>query len=325
MKNIKKIITVLAGLVLVLTATIIFANAKNNNDDTNNSKSESSESESRNTTNNNNYNLQYIRVIRAPKSATFANEDIPLNHFDVAESLERELTQITYSHQHTLLTIRLAGRYLDLLDSLLQEQNVPTDFKYLCVAESNLQHLISPAKAVGFWQFLQATGRQYGLEINEEVDERYHIEKSTVAACAYLKDSYKKYGSWTLAAASYNTGIGNINKAIETQKTSNYYDMVLHPETTRYIFRIAAYKFILTNPEAYGFYVTEADKFDPFRYSEITINKSIPSIVDFAKEHGTNYKIIKMLNPWLRKETLTNKSGKTYKIKIPTKDFREAK
>jgi hypothetical protein len=322
MKNIKKAVIFFAGLILVLTITIIFANAKNNDETTSSNTSESTEIVNKN---DNNINLQYIRVIHAPKSATFAEEEVPLEYFDIVESFERELTQIAYSHQHTLLTVRLAGRYFGLLDSLLQQNNVPTDFKYLCVAESNLQNIISPAKAVGFWQFLQSTGKQYGLEINDEVDERYNIEKSTVATCSYLKDAYKKYGNWTLAAASYNTGVGNIDKIIESQKTNNYYDMILHPETTRYIFRILAYKTILSNPENYGFYLTEEEKFEPFKYSEITINKSIPNIAEFAKEHDTNYKIIKILNPWLRKDSLTNKLGKTYKIKIPAKGFREVK
>ncbi|MDR3286668.1 MAG: lytic transglycosylase domain-containing protein [Prevotellaceae bacterium] len=269
-------------------------------------------------------NSQVIKVIHSPESITFAGEEVPLHYFDVRESLERELNQIAYSHQQTLLTIRLSGRYFRIIDSILQKNGVPEDFKYLCVAESNLQNLISPAKAVGFWQFLSETGKEYNLEINDEIDERYSIEKSTVAACEYLKESYKKYGSWTLAAASYNTGRKNIDNVVENQKTSNYHDMMLNSETIRYIYRILAYKIVFDNPELYGFYVPENDKYKSFKYYEITLNYSIKDLADFAKKYDTNYKMIKLFNPWLRKNILTNSKKKSYKIKIPTKDFRNA-
>ena len=267
-------------------------------------------------------NSQIAKVIHIPETLTFAGESVPLHYFDIAEALERELSQITYSHHSTLLTIRLSGRYFGIIDSILREQGLHEDFKYLCVAESNLQNLTSPAKAVGFWQFLSETGKQYGLEINDEVDERYCIEKSTIAACSYLKDSYRKYNSWTLSAASYNTGAGNIDKAIENQRTTDYYDMVLHVETTRYLFRILAYKIILNNPEEYGFYIAENEKFKPFKIYEITVNNTIDNIADFAKKYGTNYKMIKILNPWLRKHILSNNSKKSYKIKIPAENSR---
>lgn len=267
-------------------------------------------------------NVHGAKVIHAPKTLTFAGENVPLNYFDVTESLERELTQITYSHHSTILTIRLSGRYFGIMDSLLKAQGVPEDFKYLCVAESNLQNLVSPAKAAGYWQFLSETGKQYGLEINDEVDERYCIEKSTIAACKYLKEAYKKYKSWTLAAASYNTGMKNIDRAVETQQTNDYYNMMLNMETSRYLFRILAYKIILKNPELYGFYITENDKFKPFNFHKITINSSIENIADFAEKNGTNYKLIKILNPWLRRHILSNKGKKQYKIKIPSQNSR---
>jgi hypothetical protein len=269
-----------------------------------------------------NNNSQVIKVIHAPETVSFAGEELPLSHFDVRESFERELNQIIYSHNLTLLTMRLSGRYFNIIDSILKTYGVPEDFKYLCVAESNLQNAISPAKAVGFWQFLSETGKQYHLEINDEVDERYHFEKSTVAACKYLKESYQKYHNWTLAAASYNMGNKNLNKAIENQQTNNYYDLMLNSETIRYLYRIAAYKTIFANPELYGFYISENDKFKPFKYYEITVNYSIKDIADFAKKHNTNYKMIKILNPWLRKNKLTNRAKKAYKIKIPIKNSR---
>ncbi|MDR1347032.1 MAG: lytic transglycosylase domain-containing protein [Prevotellaceae bacterium] len=269
-------------------------------------------------------NSQIINVIHAPESVYFAGEQLPVSYFDVRESLERELNQITYSHSLTLLTMRLSGRYFGIIDTILKVQEIPADFKYLCVAESNLQNAVSPAKAVGFWQFLSEVGQYYGLEITDEVDERYNLEKSTLAACKYLKDSYKKYHNWSLSAASYNMGMTNLNKAIENQQTADYYDLMLNPETARYLYRIAAYKIIFDNPEAHGFYISENEKFNPFSYYEITVNYPISSIADFAKQHNTNYKMIKILNPWLRKNKLTNKAKKSYRIKIPTKNFRDA-
>jgi hypothetical protein len=264
----------------------------------------------------------YVKVIHAPESVSFAGEELPLSCFDVRESFERELNQITYSHALTLLTIRLSGRYFGIIDSILKKQGLPDDFKYLCVAESNLQNAISPAKATGFWQFLSDVGEYYGLEINDEIDERYSLEKSTVAACKYLKEAYGKYNNWTLAAASYNMGMTNLNKTIENQQANNYYDLMLNPETIRYVYRIAAYKTLFANPELYGFYISENEKFKPLKYSEITVNYPINDIADFAKKHNTNYKMIKILNPWLRKNKLTNKAKKSYKIKIPSENFR---
>jgi hypothetical protein len=318
----RKFIFLLGGLIFVCATLIIYENvhARDNNE-----KAENlliAVADSTYTEQPNGVNSQIVKVIHAPDTLTFAGETVPLHYFDVAEALERELAQITYSHHTTLLTIRLSGRYFGVIDSILKEQGVPEDFKYLCVAESNLQNLISPAKAVGFWQFLSETGKHYGLEINDEVDERYHVEKSTIAACKYLKDSYRKYKSWTLSAASYNTGAGNIDKAVESQKTTDYYDMILHIETSRYLFRILAYKIILNNPELYGFYIPEKDKFKPFKFYETTVNIPIDNIADFAEKHETNYKMIKLFNPWLRKHTLTNKAKKSYKIRIPTQNAR---
>ncbi|MDR2292749.1 MAG: lytic transglycosylase domain-containing protein [Prevotellaceae bacterium] len=271
-----------------------------------------------------NTNSQNIKVIHAPESAFFAGEELPLSYSDVRESLERELNQITYSHSATLLTIRLSGRYFGTIDSILKKHGLPDDFKYLCVAESNLQNAISPAKAVGFWQFLSDVAEYYGLEVNDEVDERYNIEKSTVAACKYLKDAYQKYHNWQLAAASYNMGMTNLNKVIENQQMHNYCDLILNTETGRYLYRIVAYKIILSNPELYGFHIADNEKFKPFKFYEIAVNYPIMNLAEFAKKHNTNYKIIKILNPWLRKNQLTNRAKKTYKIKIPAENFRIA-
>ncbi|MDR1552823.1 MAG: lytic transglycosylase domain-containing protein [Prevotellaceae bacterium] len=317
----KKTFIFLSCLIFFLIILIVYVNAKGDNK-TNSNTEKCICSDCEKKANINSINQQIINVIHVPESVSFAGEELPLSYFDVRESLERELNQITYSHSQTLLTIRLSGRYFGIIDSILKKQGIPDDFKYLCVAESNLQNAISTAKAVGFWQFLSGVGEYYGLEINEEVDERYNVEKSTVAASKYLKESYQKYHNWTLAAASYNMGTTNLNKVIENQQTANYYDLMLNPETIRYLYRIAAYKIIFNNPELYGFYISENEKFKPFKYREITVNYPIKSIAKFAKKHGTNYKMIKLLNPWLRKNTLTNKTKKSYKIKIPTENFR---
>ncbi|MDR2126715.1 MAG: lytic transglycosylase domain-containing protein [Prevotellaceae bacterium] len=317
----KKYIIYLTFVIFALLILIVYSNGKNGE---NNIADTITNSNDENEHNRNNINSQIIKVIHAPESASFAGEELPLSLIDVRESLERELNQIVYSHSSTLLTIRLSGRYFGIIDSILEKYGLPADFKYLCVAESNLQNAISPAKAVGFWQFLSETGKYYNLEINDEIDERYNIEKSTVAACRYLKESYEKYGNWTLSAASYNMGMTNLNKAIENQQADSYYDLMLNPETIRYIYRIAAYKIILSNPELYGFYISENDKFKPFKYYEISVNYSISDIANFAKNHDTNYKMIKLLNPWIRKNTLTNQAKKSYKIKIPTEKFRIA-
>ena len=317
----KSFLFFLGGLIFVCTVFIVYekGHAKDNDETSQNIEMFD---DSAKCTKSDNISSQIVKVIHAPEVLTFAGENVPLHYVDVAEALERELSQITYSHHSTLLTIRLSGRYFGIIDSILKAHDVPEDFKYLCVAESNLQNLISPANAVGFWQFLSATGKHYGLEINDEVDERYDIEKSTIAACRYLKDSYRKYNSWTLSAASYNTGMGNVDNAIENQQTNDYYNMILHVETSRYLFRILAYKIILSNPESYGFYVAEKDKFKSLKSYDIIINTPIKSIAEFAKNQGTNYKMIKILNPWLRKHTLSLKGKQSYKIKIPTADSR---
>ncbi len=266
---------------------------------------------------------QNIAIPAIPGKLDFAGEAVPLKYFDVRESLTRELSVICYWHSSMLYTIKLSHRFFPIIEPILAKEGVPNDFKYLCVAESNLQQVISPARAVGFWQFLEATGKDYGLEINSEIDERYHIEKATVAACQYLKKGYEKYGSWTLAGAAYNVGNTNVDKQIERQQQKNYYDLLLPEETSRYIFRALAFKLVMTNPEQYGFIVEKNDDFAPLTWKNVEITTAVESWTDFAAEYGTNYKIFKYLNPWLREPFLTNKAGKTYVVKVPEKGFRE--
>ncbi|MDR0295653.1 MAG: lytic transglycosylase domain-containing protein [Prevotellaceae bacterium] len=265
---------------------------------------------------------QDIRTPNIPDKLNFAGEVVPLEYFDVAEPLIRELSIICYWHASTMYITKLSHRFFPIIEPILQREGIPNDFKYLCVAESGLQQVISPNKAVGFWQFLEATGKEYGLEINSEIDERYHIEKATVAACAYLKKAYEKYDSWTMAAAAYNMGMANADKQIGRQKQTSYYDLLLPDETMRYIFRILAFKTVMSNLETYGFFIRKDELFSPLQWTEATIDEPITSWADFAEKYNTNYKTLKYLNPWLRDAVLTNKVKKTYVIKIPTPGFR---
>jgi hypothetical protein len=261
----------------------------------------------------------------SPAKADFAGEEMPLQYFDVNEFLSRELTSISYTHGVMVQTFRLANRYFPIIEPILKEQGIPDDFKYLCVAESNLQNLISPARATGYWQFLESTGKECGLEVNKEVDERYHLEKATLAACKYFKRAYTKYGSWTLAAASYNVGMAHIDGQIKRQETESYYDMALNTETSRYVYRAVAYKEIMTRPYLYGFNVAKKDLYKPLEYTEVEVKTGIANLTNFATEYGTTYKMVKLFNPWLRGDMLTNTAKKTYMVKIPVAGFREAR
>lgn len=261
-----------------------------------------------------------------PDALSFAGEPVPLDYFDVCESLERELLINNYFHSQTLRYLKLVPRYFAIIEPILKTDTIPLDFKYLALAESGFNpRIISPAGAAGIWQFMKGTAADYGLEVTTEVDERYHLEKATHAVCRYLKDSFRKYGNWTLVAASYNAGRRFVDRQLSMQQERNYYDLLLGEETERYVFRILALKMIMENPEAYGFRVTEKEKYPLWKTTPVDINKAIPDFALFAKEHGTNYKILKMLNPWLRENFLTNAKGKTYTIQLPDKNFRSLK
>ncbi len=262
--------------------------------------------------------------VPVPSEYQFAGENVPLHLFDIRESLDRELQVNTYWHSQTVLLLKRANRYFPIIEPILKEKGVPDDFKYLAVAESALTQAVSPSQAVGFWQILAGTGKELGLEINEEVDERYHIEKSTYAACDFLLKSYKHYNNWTMAAASYNFGRNGINRQIERQNNNDYYDMVLGEETGRYLFRCIALKVIFENPETYGFYFHPKDLYPPIKYYTVVIDGPIESFATFAQQYETSYKMLKLLNPWLRKSFLTNKAKKKYTIKIPEPGFRES-
>ena len=265
----------------------------------------------------------YYSSVEVPDSLTFAGEKVPLEYFDVYESLDRELLVNSYFHSQTLRFMKLAPRFFSIIEPILEADSIPEDFKYLALAESGFNpKAVSPAGAVGFWQFMKGTARDYGLEVSGEVDERYHIEKSTHAACAYLHESYKKYGSWTLVAATYNAGRNFVGRQLERQQETDYYDLLLGEETGRYVFRILALKLVMENPQKYGFDVQEDEQYSVWNTKTVSISGPVANFADFAQEHQTNYKILKMLNPWLRESYLTNKSGKTYGIKLPAEGFR---
>ncbi len=263
-----------------------------------------------------------VFALEIPDSLTFAGEKVPLENFDTWESLDRELLVNTYFHSQTLLYIKKTTRYFPVIEPLLNEYNIPEDFKYLPLVESGLSNVVSPAKAVGFWQLMEGTARDYGLEVNAEVDERYHLEKSTRAACKYLLKSYEKYQNWTMVAASYNNGRRGVDRQIEKQDEMNYYNLLLNEETARYIFRILAIKLILEDPQKYGFYFEADDLYQSIPYYEVVVDSSVSSFSEFAENFNTNYKMLKFLNPWLRESYLSNKNGRSYRIKIPEEESR---
>jgi membrane-bound lytic murein transglycosylase D len=263
-----------------------------------------------------------VYSVQVPEVVTFAGEPMPLELFDVSESLDRELLSNAYFHSQTIRLIKLANRYFPVIEPVLRKNLVPDDFKYLAVAESGLAQMVSPAKAVGFWQLLEGTAKEYGLEVNQEVDERYHIVKSTEVACKYLIESYQKYNNWTMTAASYNAGRRGVDRQIERQKKQNYYDLLLNEETARYLYRVVAFKLIFENPETYGFNLTEKDLYKEIPVYKVVIDSTVADFTDFAAANGTNYKMLKYLNPWLRETQLTNRSRKSYEILLPETDFR---
>lgn len=258
-----------------------------------------------------------------PKDLQFANEKVPIYDFTVIESMERELLVNTYFHSQTILMHKRANRWLPLMASILKKSGVPDDFKYIALIESNLTNSVSPKGATGYWQFIESAGKQYGLEINDEVDERYSVEKSSEAACRYFKDAYKTFGSWTLAAASYNIGIDGLKNQLEKQKTNSYYDLSLNEETARYIFRILAVKEVVSNPKNYGYQLRKKDLYAPIPTIKIKIDSSITDLADFAQQNNVSYKILKYFNPWLRKNSLSNKEKKNYILDLPKPGFNE--
>lgn len=256
-----------------------------------------------------------------PATAEFAGESVPLHQSDVKERLERELLVNANLDATTLLIIKRAGRAFPVIEPILKQYGVPDDFKYLAVIESGLVNAVSPAGARGVWQFMPETAKEKGLEVNDVVDERYHLVKSTEAACRYLVDAKKRMGSWTLAAASYNGGISGVNKQVEFQKMSNYYDLLLTEETARYVFRILALKEIMKNPTMYDFDIQPSELYQNIPTKTVVVDTTVNDLAQFAISQGINYKILKIHNPWLRDRKLTNPNKKTYQIEIPLNGY----
>lgn len=254
---------------------------------------------------------------QVPNDMTFAGEPVPLHVPDVHERLDKELQINCYLHSNTIFLMKRANRWLPQMQEIMEKYDIPEDFKYLPLIESNLMNVTSYKDAVGYWQILESSGKELGLEINKEVDERYDPLKATEAACKYLKRSYRKFGSWTIVAASYNRGMGGVERALENQSESSYYDLYLNDETSRYVFRILAIKEIAEHPLRYGFKIDPAHLYQQEALKYVEVNESIKDLVTFAKSQGTNYKLLKRHNPWLRDDRLTVKKGKKYHIAIP--------
>jgi len=266
---------------------------------------------------------QDIKIPPVPKAVSFADEQVPLHYFDIRESLSREITGLSYFHGTMIYVMQLDNRYSKEIKEILKQEGIPEDFYYLCIAESMLQPLVSPANAAGYWQFLAGTAREYGLIVDNEVDERYHIEKSTRAAAAYFKKAYAEFGTWTMAAASYNTGFSNVRYRISKQSNNSYFDTQFVEETGRYVFRALAFKIILNDRARYGFNLNKEDLYPPLEYYEVEVKGPVENWSDFAAKHETNFKLLKMYNQWIRANNLTNKQNRVYIVKLPKKGFRE--
>lgn len=264
--------------------------------------------------------VNQVHIPEVPESISFAGEEVPLKRWEIKERFDRELLIIYYQTSTIIYLNKLANRYFPIIEERLKANGVPEDFKYLCVAESNLQNAISRVGATGFWQFMSYTGPGYNLEIGKDVDERYHVMKSTDAACKYLKQAYAKFGSWTAAAASYNCGMGGYQRQAGIQYTKNYYDLLLPEETNRYMFRILSFKHLLENSEKLGFNVPDEDLYQPHSTRSVEVNQTIPDLAQYAIDQGTTYKMLRILNPWLRSTTLIVKPGKTYIIHLPSEE-----
>lgn len=258
-----------------------------------------------------------IESLPMPENLEFAGEGVPLEDPDVYERMDRELLVNTYWQSNALLLMKRAHKYFPVIEPILKEEGIPEDFKYLAVIESGLTQAVSPARAVGFWQILESTGKEYGLEINDNVDERYHVEKSTRVAADYLNKAKERFGSWTLAAASYNAGQYGVDKQLERQKVNDYYDLLLGEETGRYVFRLLALKEIMTHPKKYGFSFNESDLYKNIPVKKVKVDTVVKDFPDFAEKFGINYKVLKVHNPWLRDDHLNNASRRTYYIDIP--------
>lgn len=304
MKKLSIVAIILASLAIAGEAFIFASRKENNNDEI------------------------LTRAIRAdyrvyapplPDTLYFAGERVPMNLWYVREGLDRELVSNMYYQSSTLFNIKRATRVFPTIERILKEEGVPEDFKYLCVIESNLQNVTSPAGANGYWQFMKTTGQKYGLEISDEIDMRNHLELSTQAACRYLKDLKQRFGGWTEAAAAYNCGENGLERRLANQQQKSYYELQLNRETQRYVYRILALKLIMQHPQDYGFLVRRCDTYPELPFEEVELSGKEIDLVQFATSYGTTYKMLRTYNPWLTTDKLKNKAGNTYTVRIPTK------
>ena len=259
-----------------------------------------------------------IYAVNKPNSINFAGEIVPTSSSEIWERLDNELLRNIYYQSNTLLYFKKANKYFPIIEPILEKYNIPNDFKYLAIIESGLENVISPSGAAGFWQIMKPTAKDYGLEVNSNIDERYNLEMATIAACQYLSEAYTQFGSWTAAAASYNMGRNGLSKRMKEQNVSNYYSLYLNSETSRYVFRILAIKEIMKNPREYGYVFRKSDLYSFEEFSSIEIDSTVNNLSDFAKSLNINYKLLKYFNPWMRTNSLPNKSRKKYIVKIPT-------
>ena len=258
-------------------------------------------------------------TITTPDSIGFAKEYTPIYAADIWERYDKEIHKNVYWQSNTLFYFKRANKYFPIIEPILKKNNIPNDFKYLAIIESGLENVVSPAGATGFWQFMKGTAKDRGMEVNTEVDERYNLEISTQAACDYLKDAYDKFGSWTMAAASYNVGMNGLQRRAIEQNTNNYYDLYLPMETSRYVFRLLAIKEIFENKSKYGFVLRDQDLYKKIETKTVSLSKKDVDLFTYSDSLGINYKILKQFNPWIRDKKITNKSKKTYNIIIPKK------
>jgi membrane-bound lytic murein transglycosylase D len=259
--------------------------------------------------------------VPVPADLSFAGERVPLRKLDVKENLEREFLVFTYWPSSTMLVLKRANRWLPVIEPILKKYGVPDDFKYIALVESGFTHETSRRGASGFWQFVEPTAKQYGLEVNDQVDERYHVEKSTRAACQYFLEAKKQLGTWTLAAASFNLGIGGISEQLSTQKSISYYDLDLNEETGRYLYRILAIKSIHQNPAEYGFKLRKKDLYPFIPTFQVKIDSAHVDMASFAQSKGVSFRILKLLNPWIRKSSLSCEPGQCYIVSLPDPAF----
>ncbi|MDQ6814688.1 MAG: lytic transglycosylase domain-containing protein [Bacteroidota bacterium] len=260
-----------------------------------------------------------IYIPKLPDQISFAGEKVPLDRWEVREAFDRELIYNYNAPGHITYLLKLSKRFFPVIEQRLKENGVPDDFKYLCVAEGNLQNLSSKVGASGFWQFMNYTGPGYNLEINDNVDQRYDVIKATDAACKYMKQAYAKFGNWTVAAASYNCGMGKVNDLASFQNTKYYYDLNLPDETNKYIFRILTFKYLMGSAKEMGFMVDNTNGYKPYEMRSVTVTSTIPNLAEWATANGTNYKMLKLFNPWLRDRSLKVAAGKSYEVRLPRK------